>query len=238
MTQTDDVGGRSGADVADLLRGLLAEEGSTPGQALPTERDLAARFGVGRRAIRQALAEIEVEGRIWRRQGKGTFIGPAPSSMAPTLSRLVSRTNFFEVIEVRYKLEPILVQLAAERASGEQIAMILRLADRNSTRTLQLPASTIESWDSAFHRCIAEASGNRLFIDLYDVIDKIRLDPSWQAYRSRARTPKGLDLSAKQHLEIADAIAMRDPTRGASIMREHIESIQAALAEAVSDSDK
>jgi GntR family transcriptional repressor for pyruvate dehydrogenase complex len=115
--------------------------------------------------------------------------------------------------------------------------MICRLAERNSTRTLELPASTIESWDSTFHRCIAEASGNRLFIDLYDVIDKIRLDQSWQAYRSRARTLRGLAVSAQQHLDIADAIARRDPARGAMIMREHIESIQNVLARAVSDDD-
>ncbi|MCS0501929.1 FadR/GntR family transcriptional regulator [Ancylobacter mangrovi] len=235
METLEGASGLDASDLADLLRALIADMGDVPDQPLPTERDLASRFGVGRRAVRSALAELEFEGRVWRRQGKGTFTAPARLSATPSLDRLVSRTNFFEVIEVRYKLEPILVQLAAERASGDQIAMLRRIAERNATRTLDLPAATIESWDSAFHRHIAEAAGNRLFIDLYDVIDKIRLDPSWQIYRSKARTLRGLALSARQHLEIVDAIAGRDPQRGAAIMREHISSIQNVLAQAVSE---
>lgn len=237
MVLLDEASETDVSHLADLLRALVADMGDVPDQPLPPERELASRFGVGRRAVRQALAELEVEGRVWRRQGKGTFTGPPRPTVAPSLDRLVSRSNFFEVIEVRYKLEPILVQLAAERASGDQIAMLKRLAERNSTRTLDLPAETIESWDSAFHRCIAEASGNRLFIDLYDVIDKIRLDPSWQSYRARARTLRGLATSAQQHLDIADAIARRDPPRAAAVMREHISAIQNVLVRAVSEEE-
>ena len=221
------------ADTIGVLRKLLQDHADTPEQPLPTERSLATRLGVSRRVIRQALAELEAEGKIWRRQGKGTFIGPAPSSSAPTLSRLASRTNFYEIMEVRLHIEPSIAGLAAHRASAEQIAMIRKLAERVAAAGLDTEPATLERWDSAFHRSLAEAAGNRLFLDLFEVIDKIRYDASWQSTRARARTPDGKMRSAQQHLEIAEAIAMRDAARATAVMRQHIASHQEALLKAM-----
>jgi DNA-binding GntR family transcriptional regulator len=46
------------------------------GQILPNERDLAARFGVARATLRQALEQLELEGRLQRRRGVGTTVAP------------------------------------------------------------------------------------------------------------------------------------------------------------------
>jgi len=223
----------SAAEALGVLRKLLVEHAPHPETPLPTERDLSARLGVSRRVIRQALAELEAEGKIWRRQGKGTFIGPAPSASAPSLSRLASRTNFYEIMEVRLHIEPSMAQLAAHRASADQIAMIRRLAERIATASLDTEPATLERWDSAFHRSLAEAAGNRLLLDLFEVIDKIRNDTSWQSTRARARTPDGKLRSAQQHLAIAEAIAARDGNQAAQIMRQHIATHQEALLKAM-----
>jgi GntR family transcriptional regulator len=56
---------------------LLAELGSdrlSPGDRLPGEHELCHRFGVSRTVVRQALAELELEGRLERRKGRGTFV--------------------------------------------------------------------------------------------------------------------------------------------------------------------
>ena len=47
------------------------------GEILPNERDLAARFGVARATLRQALEQLELEGRLQRRRGVGTTVAPA-----------------------------------------------------------------------------------------------------------------------------------------------------------------
>ncbi len=57
--------------MVEIIRGL------PEGAALPTERELCERFDVSRGTVRQVLQRLEDEHRIYRRQGKGTFVAPA-----------------------------------------------------------------------------------------------------------------------------------------------------------------
>ncbi|MBQ9352329.1 winged helix-turn-helix domain-containing protein, partial [Phyllobacterium sp.] len=64
----------------DRLRRLLASDEFGKDGKLPTERALSESLGVSRRSVRRALEVLEAEGRIWRRQGQGTFAGREPDS--------------------------------------------------------------------------------------------------------------------------------------------------------------
>ncbi|WP_190134697.1 GntR family transcriptional regulator [Streptomyces longispororuber] len=57
------------------------------GEILPNERDLAARFGVARATLRQALEQLELEGRLQRRRGVGTTVAPPRMGVAVTTER-------------------------------------------------------------------------------------------------------------------------------------------------------
>lgn len=223
------------SDAIAELRALVAEHEGSPDRPLPPERDLSARLGVGRRAVRQALAELAAEGRVWRRQGKGTYPGPAPAVVLPTVPRMAARTSFSEVMEVRCSLEPALAALAAERATLEQVTLIRRLAERTAAQPVDAPAAELERWDGALHRALAEAAGNRLFLDLFVMVDRIRHDPAWQGARASVRTPERLERSAAEHLAIAEAVARRDPAEAARVMSRHIGTLRTALIEAPAD---
>jgi GntR family transcriptional regulator len=62
----------------------------TPGTAVPPERELAQRFGTSRTTVRQALAELAVEGRLLRMQGKGTFVAK------PKVAQVLELTGYTE----------------------------------------------------------------------------------------------------------------------------------------------
>jgi len=58
----------------DYLENLISRNSLKYGALLPTEKELEKRFGVSRATVRQALAQLEKEGTIKRKQGKGTFV--------------------------------------------------------------------------------------------------------------------------------------------------------------------
>lgn len=216
----------------EQLRGLINQHESTPEIPLPTERELVEKLGIGRREVRRALDVLEAEGRIWRKQGKGTFIGPAAPIKPLALQGLVQQTNLLEVMEARLQLEPGLARLAATRATRENIALMQRMLDRID-KVGPADRDLSELWDSAFHRAIAEAAGNRMLMGLFDAIDAVRREPGWQHLRELARTPARVDSYNSQHHTIINAIIQRQPGEAARAMREHLLSLQHALVQAI-----
>lgn len=224
---------RNSSSALEKLRQLIQQREAQPDRPLPTERELAERFTVGRREIRRALDVLEEEGRIWRKQGKGTFVGPAAPVQPLMLHGLPQRSNLLEVMEARVQLEPGLARLAALRASGEQITLMQRLLERMQNISLD-DDDRHELWDSAFHRAIAEAAGNRLMLGLFDAIDAVRREPSWQHLRVLARTQDRLNHYDDHHQRLVQHIADRQPVEAAAAMREHLLALQQALIEAIS----
>lgn len=216
----------------EQLRGLINQYESMPGTPLPAERELAEKLGVGRREVRRALDVLEEEGRIWRKQGKGTFIGPAAPVEPLMLQGLVQQTNLLEVMEARLHLEPALARLAALRATQENLALMQRMLQRINNVGPE-DRDLNELWDSAFHRVIAEAAGNRLMLGLFEAIDAVRREPAWQHLREQARTAERVDNYNAQHQKIMNAILHRQPNEAAAAMREHLLCLQNALIQAI-----
>ncbi|HEY0208955.1 FadR/GntR family transcriptional regulator [Acerihabitans sp.] len=211
----------------EQLRALILEH-STPELPLPTERELAQRYQVGRREIRRALDVLEMEGRVWRKQGKGTFLGPDAPSQPLVLQALPRQSTLLEVMEARLQLEPGLARLAAQRATPEQLALMERLQERMQVLETD-DSDQHELWDSAFHRTLAEAAGNRLLLGLFDALDAIRRDDSWRHVRERARNPARLENYNRQHQRLIRHLQARRPEEAAAVMTEHLQALQQAL---------
>jgi DNA-binding FadR family transcriptional regulator len=205
------------------LRSLIDEGSFEGGQRLPPERVLAAQIGISRQALRRALDVLETEGRIWRHQGKGTFLGPRPVQPCPSLEQLTERTNPLEVMDVRLEIEPALARLAALRASNGDVERLLRLADKV---TSSADADSRELWDSALHRTIAEIAGNSLLLAIFDMVDRIRQDKTWLLLRERARSGERQQLIAEQHRRVITAIAQREAHAAEQAMREHLQLVR------------
>jgi len=208
------------------LRAFLDEGRFGTDQRLPPERVLAAQIGIGRRALRRALEVLEAEGRIWRHQGKGTFLGPRPVQPQTSLDELSSRTNPLEVMDARLEIEPALARLAALRASNGDIERLLRLADRTAASS---DADGRELWDSALHRAIAEAAGNSLLLAIFDLVDRVRQDTVWQMLRERARSDGRQLTYVEQHRRVIAAIAQREAHAAEQAMREHLQLVRDGL---------
>ncbi|WP_112661566.1 FadR/GntR family transcriptional regulator [Microvirga flavescens] len=210
------------------LRALLDDLSGSEDRQLPPERGLAQQIGVGRRSLRRALDVLEAEGRIWRHQGKGTFLGPRPLSAESGFEALSSRTTPLDVMEARLEIEPALARLAALRASNGDIERMEHLARKTAT-SAATDTDNRELWDGAFHRAIAEAAGNSLLFAFLDTINQIRQDSTWRRLREQARSPQGEQTYVHYHHRIVTAIAARDGDAAEKAMREHLETVRASL---------
>lgn len=212
------------------IRALLDANAEQPEWRLPSERDLVEKIGAGRRAVRAALEVLEAEGRLWRHQGRGTFAGQRPDIRPHLVATIAERTSPLEVMEARLEIEPGLARLAAAKASPEVLStmrLILRRLGASEDH------DSVERWDGAFHRLIAETAGNRLLLTIFDIIDHIRSSPSWQRPRALARNTDRLKTTQMQHAAIVDAIGQHDGAEAERAMRHHLFTLQSNLQQAL-----
>lgn len=194
---------------------------------IPPERVLASELGVGRRSLRRALDILEQEGRISRQQGRGTFIqspaGPASSAAGVPLDQILEHTNPLEAIEVRLSVEPVMARLAAVRASQCDIKKLQLLAQETRDAA---DAAAYEDADERFHRAIAEASRNALFLAMFDMLRSCRRDAAWRRLGENAHCYKRQAVYAGFHQEICEAISARDGERAQEAMYRHLSDVQ------------
>ena len=218
------------SDSANVVRARLLgiiERGSLPADGrLPTERELCESMGIGRRAVRNALNTLLVEGLIWRKQGKGTFAGQAPDKTQVLAAEIVGETNFAEVLEARLCIEPTLAAMSARHALPADIERMRNLARRTVEAT---DAESIELWDGALHRLIARTARNKPLLTAFSMIDEIRGNESWQGLRSKARSLETLKISDDEHHAIIDQIEAGNPLTAENAMRCHLTTLSTNL---------
>lgn len=213
-----------GDDLLARLRDVAASCG--PDGRLPAERLLTQTLGVGRGRLRGALAQLEAEGHVFRRQGQGTFVVPSPAPSRRALQRLATTISPADVMEVRRQIEPALAALAARRACDADIAGLRTLA----ARCRAAPDSTAyETADEIFHHRIAELSRNILFLRVYEEIRAVRSMTRWHTERASDLTRAQILARASEHDAIVDAMAAARAADAAQAMDAHLERVEKAM---------
>lgn len=226
----DEAQGEHGVDNASWalsrIRGIIDAGALGEDGKLPTERDLCARLGVSRRALRRALDALEAEGLIWRRQGKGTFVGAAPNRAGALALEIGTDIDPLSVMEARLCIEPELAALCARRATPDEVARLRAMAQR--TAQSRDPESA-ELWDGSLHRLIARIAGNPILTTAFALLDEVRSNQRWQRERQLARSSDLVSLYDSQHGLILDAIDRRDAAGAREAMRRHLQALEQNL---------
>jgi DNA-binding FadR family transcriptional regulator len=195
-----------------------------PGQALPSERELALRFSVSRDTVREAIRELADAGYLASRRGRygGTFVSdplPVPaagSTASPSAAELDDILGLRDILEV-----------GAARAAA---ARSLDAADRARlwARLREVAASTTTDYrrlDSRLHLTIAEVVGVPSLVTLL-ADNRTRINELLDSFPLLARN---IEHSNRQHQEIVMAILAGDGPGAAEAMREHLEGSGALL---------
>ncbi|MCD7101136.1 FadR/GntR family transcriptional regulator [Pseudoclavibacter sp. 13-3] len=185
------------------------------GQRLPSESALAARFGVSRSAVREALRVMEVRGTTATRVGVGTFV---------VATQPASRIDFgdfsaTDLIEARPHIEVPAAGLAAVRRSEQDLERLQALVE--SMQATDDPQKWVRQ-DTELHDAIAEASGNRIFVTiLHSIKSALAVQSAHVNESSNRRRP-----SEHEHRSIVAAIAQGSVIEAEDAMRFHLEQVK------------
>ncbi|ADZ68864.1 phosphonate metabolism transcriptional regulator PhnF [Polymorphum gilvum] len=113
--------------IAEWLRAEVGAGHFEPGSRLPTEAEIAARFGVNRHTVRRAIAALAADGLLRADQGRGTFVAAAPISYP-----ISARTRFSDIVANQ-----------ARAPSGRLIGSGTEEADALLAAWLDVPVGTL-----------------------------------------------------------------------------------------------
>jgi DNA-binding FadR family transcriptional regulator len=220
---------RASSDVIAQIRRAILSGQYRPGDRLPTEREMAQQFGVSRVTVRDALRALEANGLV--RVKVGGQGGPYVSE--PDIALLsdsfgthlhLRGTTFQELAEARQALETTAVELAARRASPEDL-VALKAAIQGPMQPPLASDTATASLD--FHTALVTAAHNQALLAMFRATRAL----IQQAFDDlHAAQPDMADAARKTHTLLYAAIAAHDGERAAALMRAHLEEFAARAA--------
>ncbi|GCL64047.1 FadR/GntR family transcriptional regulator [Pseudaquabacterium pictum] len=213
--------------VSAAIERAILDGALRPGAALPTEQELAERFGVHRSTVREAIRQVEQEGLLQRREGRRLFVClPGVHDLAPRATRLLllHQTTFQELWDVALTLEPLAARLAAAQATDDDLAQLQANIDASATET-RLPE--LVALDMEFHALVGRASHNRALMLAREPVGLL-YNPTLQQIFQRLPQASARNLAAHRHT--LDALRARDAEAAAEWTRKHMVDFQRGFA--------
>ncbi len=202
--------------VIEKLESMIAT--MKPGDRLPTEMELSEQFAVGRSTIRESLKVLTAKKMIVRRN-EGTFVADAVNGcLVDPLNMIINMTDCTvnSLIELREILECSAIELAAQRATQEDIDELARanwlLCEPG------LNKNEVRLRDMEFHATIARISGNTVIVEL---LNAIRTVIAQNLEKEHLIYPGGKEY----HQEMIEAIEQQDPKKARQHMSSYFEYI-------------
>jgi len=203
-----------------IRRGELAE-----GEALPSERELMAAFGVGRPSIRDALSALARKGLVKIASGERTRVTkPSADTIISELSGMskdfLAQPNGLKYFDqLRKFFESSLVRYAAEHATEQQIAELEKALNlnKNSVQNNNLFKKT----DIYFHRIIASIPENPLFLAIHQAL----VDWVIASRPDAANTEELNTRSYQDHQAIFECIKNRDVEGADRALSKHVDYV-------------
>jgi DNA-binding FadR family transcriptional regulator len=206
-------------EIVKALTDLIMKGAWKPGDMIPSEKELALRFQVGRSTIREAVKSLAVLGVLEARAGEGSFVREATSELLSGAFRwglLLGERNLDDLVDVRVLVEVECARRAAERGGEETAGQLASALD--AMRASGTDHEAFMESDTQFHLAIAQAARNPIFENIGSTIQSmVRI---W--YPKTYYIPETKDLTIEEHRAIADAIADHDAARAAEAMRKHL----------------
>ncbi|MEO9230724.1 MAG: FadR/GntR family transcriptional regulator [Devosia sp.] len=195
-----------------------------PGDRLPSERDLAERLGVGRNAVREALATLATLRIVESRPNSGIYL--RHMAMESSFEALVmltdmgatpTSTEISETTEVRAHLELQAVDLACARRTDTDLAKMEEIVVR--TERLLAEGGNIAGADTEFHIALAQATHNSVLVRVLNAFYRFTARRRVVYFEDEAKGKS----SARDHRKLLDLIRQRDSAKARALILRHMD---------------
>lgn len=214
-------------EIAQSIISAIDEGQLKPGDRLPTESDLAQKFGVARTVVREAISLLKYDGLIRTRQGVGTFITRVEERTAFRISAACfeKRKQLVQFLQLRTGVQADASELAAKLRSQKQLALI----EKHLTAMYDATGLGIDGADqrvdaeTAFYRAITEASGNDYYIEFISMIEKRLMIELRSVVVKNAKAAEWDEAVLSEHLRVFEAVRDNHPIEARNATRRHFE---------------
>ena len=206
-----------------------------PGDKLPTETEIMQQLGVSRTVVREAISRLQARGLAEIRRGIGTFVTqPSENPLRIPVSAVTTAMDALSLLEVRIALEVEAAMLAAQRRTAEQLEQIRQALDTlialESDATAE-PQQAIDA-DYAFHRALAQATGNSYFLEFLTHLGR-RAIPRSRISIDTSMHQRYLQKLNQEHRLLFLAIQAQDPMAAGEAARNHLLNSKGRLERAL-----
>ncbi|WP_409284075.1 FadR/GntR family transcriptional regulator [Pseudomonas protegens] len=202
------------------IRQLITERGFGPGDALPSQRELAVQLGVSRASLREALSSLSALGLISVQPGKGVFV-QAPETLAAGAGLswpFAAQASPVDIFQLRYALEGFAAGLAAVTLTADELDV---LEDNVQAMRRELRAGDFEAaarLDFEFHQKILLASGNQAMLSILSASAEIFLESQKLPF---IRPERAME-TWQEHRKILRALVRHACGAAQKAMQEHV----------------
>ena len=205
---------------------LIHERGFTPGDKLPSERDLAALFGMSRGALREALIRLDTLRIIDSRPKSGLYLRAVSAERSIEAMVLFAETDtplsaaeVAQSVELRRIMEVEALRLACERRTASDLERLEAILARSEQSIRK--GRSLAKLDPEFHKAIVAATQNDVFLRVVNVFYLM-------SHKRRAiyfKAPGQSLRSHAQHEQLYRAIVDQDVERGTRILGKHLKGV-------------
>jgi GntR family transcriptional repressor for pyruvate dehydrogenase complex len=210
--------------ICEKLQEYILENNLSPGDKLPSEKELMEGFGVGRSSIREALKSLEILGIVESKAGEGTFIkkfSAEPLLMQMIFNLSLNAGRIEDLAEIRLLIEQGAVELVIERANKEDIQRLEELVVQMEAELSKEPKGDVTGLDLQFHTELIKATKNPILAQLVHL---------WVAFFHKVKLLKDNDMLplslcfpyVETHRPLLEAVKRKDNEQSRKWVREHL----------------
>lgn len=216
--------------IAEEINHSIINGDFSPGEKLPPEREISSQLGASRASVREALAVLEMLGVVEIKVGDGSYVKKERNNFRLDIEE-IKKSSPFELIEARYLIESIIVELAIDRATDKHIKVLEKNVndlkeivddDEKNDRFFKLGVQ--------FHKEIALITNNDVLIKISEGLVQEDTHPLWKHLNQKVLLSKDARVhQIQEHEEVLEAIKSKDKEKAKNAMLHHLKHLGGLL---------